>query len=437
MATPLKTAPASLIIALCLSTVTAHGDPPLNERVVQQAEVVEPDVIQWRRDIHENPELSNREFKTAKKVADHLRSLGIDVQTEIAHTGVVGILEGGKPGPVVALRADMDALPVVEKTGLPFASEVTTTYNGREVGVMHACGHDAHVAILMGAAEVLASMKDDLPGTIKFIFQPAEEGAPEGEEGGAELMVDEGVLENPRPDAIFGLHVTQGWEVGQIAYRTEGAMASSDFLRITVTGTQTHAAQPWAGTDPIVVGAQIVTGLQTIVSRRIDITNKPAIVTIGTFHGGTRNNIIPSEVEMTGTIRAFTPYMREQIHDLIRTTATNIAESHNATADVEIQWGYPVTFNDSGLAKKMHATLESVVGAQNVTESPLITGAEDFSYYQKEIPGLFFFLGVRSKGTPQSEAIPNHSPYFTTDEDALVIGVKALAQLATDYMQHQ
>lgn len=418
--------------AFCLGAWAQNSS--LVDKVEATVQSVEEDVIAWRRDIHEHPELSNREFRTSKLVADHLRSLDMEVRTGIAHTGVVGILKGGKPGPVVALRADMDGLPVVEQTGLPFASKEKAVYNDQDVGVMHACGHDAHVAILMGTAKLLAGMREELPGTVVFIFQPAEEGTPEGEEGGAELMIAEGVLKSPAPEVIFGLHVTQGFAVGQAAFRTSGAMASSDFLRIVVKGRQTHAAQPWAGVDPIVVGAQIVTGLQTVVSRRVDITQAPAIVSIGTFKGGVRNNIIPDEVEMTGTIRAFVPEVREQIHALIKTTAENIAESQGAVAEVTIDHGYPVTFNDPDLGGLMRPSLQRVFGDTGVLPAPMVTGAEDFSYFQEKIPGLFFFLGVRPADKPFSMSIPNHSPMFDTDEAALIKGVRAMATLTVDYM---
>lgn len=391
-------------------------------------------VIAWRRDIHEHPELSNREFRTAKLVADHLRSLGLEVKAGVARTGVVAMLKGGRPGPVVALRADMDALPVVEQVDLPFASKARGEYNGQDVGVMHACGHDTHVAILLGAAEVLSKIREQFPGTIKFIFQPAEEGAPEGEEGGADLMIREGVLEDPRPDAIFGLHATQGWAVGEIGVRAGGALASADFLRIVVNGRQTHAAQPWAGVDPVVTASQIVLGLQTIISRQADITQGPAIITIGTIRGGVRNNIIPDEVEMTGTVRAFVPEMREQIHERIRTTATRIAESSGATAEVVIRNGTPVTFNDLHLTARMRPTLSKVVGEDNVFEAPMVTGAEDFAFYQEVIPGTFFFLGVRPKDVPRDEAVPNHSPLFYADEAALPYGVRAMCYVAVDFL---
>lgn len=408
--------------------------PSLHDEIDRRSAAVNEKVVAWRRDIHEHPELSNREFRTAKLVADHLRGLGLEVQTEVAHTGVVAVLRGGAPGPVVALRADMDGLPVTERVDLPFASKVRSTYNGQDVGVMHACGHDNHVAILMGAAEVLAGMRERIAGTIKFIFQPAEEGAPEGEEGGAGMMIREGALSAPDADAIFGLHVTQGWESGVLAYRPLGMMASAQRFEIKVKGRQTHAAQPWAGIDPIVVGSQIVLGLQTIVSRQLETTAAPAIITIGTFHAGVRNNIIPDEVEMTGTIRAFLPAMRTQIHERIRRTAENIAASAGAEATVTISVGVPVTFNDPDLCDRMRPTLERVAGWENVVEAPLITGAEDFSFFQEKIPGMFFFLGVRPKDVPREEAIPNHSPLFYADESALVTGVRAMAGVAVDFL---
>ncbi|MCY4510662.1 MAG: amidohydrolase, partial [Acidobacteria bacterium] len=320
----------------------------LRQAAEERARAVEPRVVTWRRDIHQHPELSNREFRTAALVADHLRSLGMEVRTEVAHTGVVATLRGGRPGPVVALRADMDALPVTEQVDLPFASRERAIYNGQEVGVMHACGHDNHVAILMGVADVLASVRDDLPGTVKFIFQPAEEGAPEGERGGAELMLEEGAFENPRPEVIFGLHVGPN-RVGQLTYRAGSAMASADWLRIVVRGRQTHGAAPWGGVDPIVVSSQIVLGLQTIASRQLPVTLTPSIITIGSIHGGVRGNIIPDEVEMVGTIRTFDAEVRQDIHRRIRRTAEQIAASAGATAEVEITHGYPVTVNDPGL----------------------------------------------------------------------------------------
>lgn len=427
---------ALLILASPLRLLAAPPAATLAPEIDKLAASVEAKVIGWRRDIHEHPELSNNEVRTAKLVEDHLRALGFEVRTGVAHTGVVGVLRGGKPGPVVALRADMDALPVTEEVDLPFASKVRSTYNGQEVGVMHACGHDSHVAILMGVAEVMSSLKGEIPGTIKFIFQPAEEGAPMGEKGGAKLMIEEGVLENPSPEAIFGLHASPMGEVGQVSYRTGGAMASSDEIKIKVTGRQTHGAMPWLGIDPITVSAQIVTGLQTIPSRQVDITAAPAIVTIGSIHGGVRNNIIPETVEMSGTVRTFDPATREDILERIRRTVTSIAESAGAKAELSLGKGnYPVTFNDAKLAEQMQPTLTRVVGMNNVLPSPLVTGAEDFSFYQQKIPGLFFFLGIRSPGTPMMQAAPNHSPRFRIDERALIVGVRALSNLAADYLQ--
>jgi amidohydrolase len=404
-------------------------------RIKADALSIEDKVIAWRRDIHEHPELSNREFRTSKLVAEHLRSLGMEVKTGVAHTGVVGVLKGGKPGPVVALRADMDALPVIEVVDVPYASKVKSTYNGQDVGVMHACGHDNHVAILMGAAEVLAGMKDELRGTVKFIFQPAEEGTPQGEEGGAKMMVAEGALKNPDVDAIFGLHITQGWAVGEIGFRSMGMMASSEKFEIKVTGSQTHAAQPWRGVDPIVVGSQIVLGLQTIASRQINSTLAPAIISIGMFHGGVRNNIIPDTVMMTGTIRTFDEGMKQQIHERIERTATSIAESAGATAEVTIYPGYPVTFNDPQLTGAMTPTLERIYGKDFISEAPRVTGAEDFSFFQNEIPGFYFFIGARPRGIPRDQAVVNHSPKFFVDEGALLPGVRAMTSLAADYLE--
>jgi amidohydrolase len=401
----------------------------LPDSVAQKISEVMPEVVAWRRDLHEHPELSNQEFRTAKIVAEHLESLGMEVRTGVAHTGVVGVLRGGD-GPVVALRADMDALPVTEEVDLPFASKARGMYQGQEVGVMHACGHDNHVSILMGVAEVLAGMGDALPGTVKFIFQPAEEGTPDGSVGGAELMLQEGAFENPRPDVVFGLHVFP-FPVGVIASRPGGLMASSDFYRITVNGKQTHGAVPWAGVDPIVTASQIVLGLQTIVSRQIDATRTPSIVTVGKIDGGVRNNIIPSSVEMVGTIRTFDADTRLEIHERIRRTAENIAEAAGATADVEIDLGYGVTRNDPDLYRQMAPTLRSVAG-DGFIEAQQTTTAEDFSYFANEVPGLFLFLGV-APDDPEL-VYPNHSPRFYADERALPVGVRALTALTLDYM---
>ena len=405
----------------------------LREEIDVRTEEVTEKVVAWRRDLHEHPELGNREFRTAGLIAEHLRSLGMEVRTEVAHTGVVGVLRGGLPGPVVALRADMDALPVTEMVDLPFASKAIAEYNGREVGVMHACGHDNHMAILMGAAEVLAGMRDRLPGTVKFIFQPAEEGSPTGERGGASLMVEEGALTDPRPDAIFGLHV---WPMptGLIGYKAGGFMASSQTLIIKVKGSQTHGAMPWGGVDPIVVSAQIVMGLQTVISRQTNITTAPAVVTIGQINGGIRSNIIPDSVVMVGTVRTLDAEMKEKIEQRIRRTVQGIAESAGATAEVFLSQGLPVTINDPDLTQRMIATLERVAEPGMAREIPPVTGAEDFSYYQQEIPGMYFFLGVIPDSIPLERAAPNHSPYFFADEAALPIGVRALANLTVDYL---
>jgi len=415
-----------LLLALCCQP----GLAALPTDVDQTIDAIMPDVVAWRRDFHEHPELGNREFRTAEIIANHLRDLGMEVQTGVAHTGVVGVLRGGE-GPVVALRADMDALPVTELVDLPFASKAVGEYQGKEVGVMHACGHDNHVAILMGVAEVLASMGDELPGTVKFLFQPAEEGTPDQSVGGAELMLLEGAYDPPKPDAVFGLHVFP-YPVGVIATRPGGLMASSDFYRITVKGKQTHGAVPWAGVDPIVTASQIVLGLQTIVSRQLDATLTPSIVTVGKIEGGVRNNIIPESVEMVGTIRTFDAQTRLDIHERVRRTATQIAEAAGATAEVEIDLGYGVTRNDPDLYRQMAPTLEAVAG-DNFVEAQQTTTAEDFSYFANEAPGLFLFLGVAPEDP--SLVYPNHSPRFYADERALSVGVRALTALTLDYMQ--
>lgn len=403
----------------------------LNDQIDDLANRLERKVIDWRRDFHQNPELSNREFRTSEKVANHLRSLGMEVQTGVAHTGVVGLLKGGKPGKVVALRADMDGLPVKEKVDLPFASKAKGIYQGKEVDVMHACGHDNHVAGLMGAAEILSSIKDDLPGTVKFIFQPAEEGAPLGEKGGAPFMVEEGVMENPKVDAIFGLHAWPG-KVGTAHYRSGPTMAAAERMRITVTGVQTHGAVPWGGVDPIVVSSQIILALQTIMAREVDITSVPGIVTIGSIHGGVRNNIIPEEVVMEGTIRTFKEDIRQQIHESIRNKVEMIAAASNAKAKLEIFSGIAkVTYNEPGLTEKMLPSLKRVYGDENVVIRPFVTGAEDFPFFTDHAPGLYFFNGVAED---PSNAYSNHSPYFFADERNLKYGMKSMAQLAADYL---
>jgi amidohydrolase len=400
------------------------------------ANAVQAQVIAWRRDIHQHPELGNREFRTAKLVAEHLRKLGLDeVRTEVAHTGVVGLLKGGLPGPVVALRADMDALPVAEEVDLPFASKVRTQWNGEEVGVMHACGHDTHTAILMGVAQVLAGQRAKLRGSVKFLFQPAEEMPPEGEDGGAKMMVAQGAMENPRPAAVFGLHVVSILPVGTIGYRPGPAMASADTLKITVQGRQTHGAMPWAGVDPIVTAAQVVLGLQTVVSRQVDLTQEPAVVTIGSIKGGVRGNIIPDSVHMEGTIRTFNEEMRDDIHERVTTLAEAISRGSRAGCKVCINKHYPVTVNDPALTAAMLPTLHRVAGAEQVQLVPKVMGSEDFSFFQRVSPGLFIFLGGTAKGTDLRTAAPNHSPRFQVDEGCLALGVRALAHLACDYLE--
>ena len=420
-----------LVSILTCSFIIAQTPGRVNKQIDRIADKIEKKVIKWRRDIHQNPELSNREFKTAAKVAKHLKSLGIDVQTEVAHTGVVGVLKGGKPGKVVALRADMDGLPVKEKVDLPFASKAKGIYQGKEVDVMHACGHDNHVAGLMGAAEILASIRKDLPGTVKFIFQPAEEGAPLGEKGGAPYMVEEGVMDNPKVDAIFGLHAWPG-KVGQAEYRSGPTMAAAERMRITVTGVQTHGALPWGGVDPIVISSQIILSLQTIVSREVDITEVPAVVTIGSIHGGVRNNIIPEEVVMEGTIRTFKQEIKDHIHQSIKDKVEMIASASGAKANVEIFSGIAkVTYNEPSLTDQMLPSLQKVYGKENVLIRPFVTGAEDFPFFTDHAPGLYFFNGVSDD---PSKAYPNHSPYFFADERNLKYGMKSMAQLAADYL---
>lgn len=406
------------------------------EKIDQLAQEMEAEVIAWRHHIHEHPELSNQEEQTAAYIAAHLRDLGIAVQTGVAGHGVVGLLKGGQPGPVVALRADMDALPVTERTGLPYASQVKVDYGGKEIGVMHACGHDAHVAILMGTAAVLAGVRDELAGTVKFIFQPAEEGAWPAPMWGAKLMIHEGVLENPKVDAIFGLHVWSSMPSGTIGLRPGPVMASSDFLRVTVTGKQTHAAAPWAGIDPITVSAQVILGLQTVASRQINILGSPSVVSIGTINGGDRNNIIPDEVVMTGTIRTYDPEVRSAYHERVSQTAESIAAASGATADVYIgdDTGYAATVNHEGLTEEMRDVLERVAGEGKLVRSDLSTGSEDFSFFQQEVPGVFFFLGVTPPGQDPATAAANHSPLFIVDDAALLTGVRAMSQVAAEYL---
>jgi amidohydrolase len=419
---------ATLLATAARLDAQTPASNPLAAEVDRLATELNSQVVTWRRDFHKNPELGNNEVRTAKVIADELKKLGYDVTTGVAGTGVVGVLKGGLPGPVVGLRSDMDALPVSEQVDLPFKSTAKAQWNGQEVGVMHACGHDNHMAILLGAAATFAKVRDRIPGTIKLIFQPAEEGP-----GGAEPMVKANVLANPKVDAIFGLHVFP-FPAGQIVYRSGPLMASADSFVIKVKGRQTHGAVPWGGIDPIVVGSQIVLALQTIVSRSVNITEAPAVVTVGRFTGGNRSNIVPEEIELEGTVRAFDEAVRKSIHDRIRSIATNIAESAGATATLEFGLGYPVTRNDPALTERMVPTLRRVAGADNVRVGPLTGTAEDFSYFQQQVPGLFFFLGVTPKDQDYTKAAQNHSPLFFADESALPVGVRVMTNLALDYL---
>jgi amidohydrolase len=420
--------------SLVIFTMAAFSQHTLQEKIDAAADKIEPRTIAWRRDIHEHPELGNHEVRTARIIADHLRSLGLEVKEGVAKTGVVGILRGAKPGPCVGLRADIDALPIVERTNVPFASKVKSTYNGQDVGVMHACGHDSHVAILMSVAEVLAGMKNDLKGTVKFVFQPAEEGPPEGEEGGAPLMVKEGVLENPKVDVMFGLHINAQSEVGLIKYRSGGMMAASDWFTIKIKGKGTHGSTPWTGIDPVAVGAQIITGLQYIISRQTELTKNAAVISVTIVKAGVRSNIIPEEVELAGTIRTLDKQMQQDIHRRIRQTATNIAEAAGATAEVNIDNKTLVTYNDPALVKKMLPTFVKVAGEKNVEEMEAQTGAEDFSFFAEKVPSVFFYLGGMPKGMDKSKTAPHHTPDFYIDESGFKLGVRTFCNLVIDYM---
>jgi amidohydrolase len=424
----------ALVLGSMLMPVAAAGE--LGIKADAALAKLEPRIIEWRRDLHQNPELSNREFRTSKIVAEHLKKIGLEVQTGVAKTGVVGVLKGGKPGPTIALRADMDGLPVVEQNDLPFRSRVTTTYRNETVGVMHACGHDVHTSVLMGIAEAFAGMRAEIPGTIVFFFQPAEEGAPVGEEGGASLMIKEGVLERHRPEAVFGLHVFANMPTGMIGYRGGPLMAGSDSYRIVVKGRQTHGARPWGGVDPVVVSAQIVNALQTVVSRQTDITANPAVVTVGAIKGGIRHNIVPDEVEMIGTIRTFDPQQRATIMKNIERLAVNTAEASGATATFEIDPGSnPVVRNDPTLTERVLPSLQRVAGVQNVRGVPLVTGAEDFAFFAEKVPSFFFFVGVTPPGPGLLTAASNHSPLFMVDEAAIPLAARAFANLALDYLE--
>ena len=400
------------------------------------AKAAMPQVIAWRRDFHQNPELSNREFRTSKIVAEQLRKMGLEVRTGIAHTGVVGVLKGGKPGPTVALRADMDALPVTEQVDLPFKSVATAEYRGEKVGVMHACGHDGHTAVLLGAAKMLSAMKAELPGTVLFVFQPAEEGAPDGERGGASLMLDEGVFAQPKPDAVLGLHLWSALNTGMVGYREGSLMAGSDRFKLVVKGRQTHGSRPWNGVDPIVTSAQIINALQTIVSRQVDITRYPAVVSVGAIKGGIRNNIIPESVEMVGTFRTFDPAIRTQIIDSIKRTAETVAASQGATVEFELGTDpNPVVVNDPKLTPGVVASLQRAAGSDRVTVMPFVTGSEDYAYYGKTVPSFFYFVGVTPPGQDALTAPSNHSPSFFVDEASLPVALRTLVTATVDYLQ--
>jgi amidohydrolase len=426
--------PAKLTcLLLVLITATSFAQQNVSTLIEQKANGILPKLIEWRRFLHEHPELSNREYKTAEYVAAHLKALGLEVQTGVAKTGVVAILHGGKPGPVVALRADMDALPVQERVNIPFKSTVTADYLGQNVPVMHACGHDSHVAMLMGTAEVLAGMKKEVPGTVKFFFQPAEEGPPGNEEGGAPLMVKEGVMDNPKVDAVFGMHIESDIEVGKFEYKPGAFMASSDWFTIKVKGKQSHGSQPWKGIDPIVVSTEIISALQTIVSRQSELTKAPVVITVGKFHSGLRPNIIPEEALLEGTIRTLDSKMQKETHERIRKVATTIAEAMGATAEVTIDTKTLVTYNEPELVKMMLPSLQTAAGKENVTEREWVTGAEDFSYFGTKAPAFFIYIGGMPKGADKSKAPPHHTPDFYIDDSRLDLGVKGFCQLVFDY----
>jgi len=421
------------VIATTLATSCWAISPTQAAEPVQISSSLEQQVIEWRRDLHQHPELSNREFRTAKVITEHLQSLGLEVQTGVAHTGVVALLKGAKPGPTIALRADMDALPVVEQTDVAFKSTAIAEYRGKEVGVMHACGHDLHVAMLMGAAQQLTELREQLAGNVVFIFQPAEEGAPAGEEGGAELMLKEGLFKQYQPEAVFGIHVWSAGHTGHIGYREGPLMASSDRFEITVKGQQTHGSRPWGGVDPIVAAGQIINNTQAIVSRQVDITKAPAVVSFGIVEGGVRNNIIPDEVYLEGTIRNFDMDNRAQIFANLKTTAEHTAQASGAEAHVHIDEGYPVTINNPELTRAMLPTMHKVAGADKVNVNALVTGAEDFSFYALEVPGLFVFLGITPEDQDPATAPSNHSPFFYADERALKTGTELYVNWAIDY----
>jgi amidohydrolase len=420
-----------VLLLVLLSAIAQKKD--LRSRIDEAADKIEAKTIAWRRDFHEHPELGNREFRTSKIIADHLRSLGMEVHEGVGKTGVVGILHGTLPGPVIGLRSDMDGLPLVERTPVPFASKETAQYNGQQVGVMHACGHDSHMAILMSVAEILTGLKSELRGSVKFIFQPAEEGPPAGEEGGAALMIKEGVLDNPKVDVMFGLHINSATESGKIKYRSGGAMAASDWFTIKVNGKGSHGSQPWGGIDPVIVAAQIIEGLQTIISRQMELTKDAAVISVCTINGGVRSNIIPEEVMMTGTVRTLDTAMQRDIHERIKRTAMKIAESSGATAEVTINSKTLITYNDPGLVKRMLPSLQKTAGETNLIWMDAMTGSEDFSFFGEKIPSFFFFLGGMKKGQDPKTAFPHHTPDFYIDETGFKLGVKAFCNLVFDY----
>ncbi|MEP7236981.1 MAG: amidohydrolase [Ferruginibacter sp.] len=419
-----------LILFFFINTVTAQE---LNNLIDAKAAAIQTQLTQWRRHLHQHPELGNREFKTAAYIVEQLNGLGLEIKTGVAKTGVVAILKGGKPGPVMALRADMDALPVRERVNVPFASTDSSMYGNTKVAVMHACGHDAHVAMLIGAAQVLSSMKKDIAGTVKFIFQPAEEGPPEGEEGGAALMVKEGVMENPKVDVVFGMHIESWIPAGDIQYKSGSFMAAADLFTIKVKGKSSHGSQPWLGIDPIAVSAQIIEGLQNIVSRQMDLTKAPAVITVGKINSGVRFNIIPEEANMEGTIRTLDSKMQVDIHDRIRLTATKIAEASNAIAEVNFYTKTLVTYNNPELVEKMIPSLQTAAGKNNVRPMEWVTGAEDFSYFGTKAPAFFFYIGGMPRGNDPKNAPPHHTPDFMIDDSQLFVGVKTFCQLVFDY----
>jgi amidohydrolase len=425
-----------IVQAICLCAAAQGVRHNYDENVTKSTQDIENQCIKWRRDFHEHPELSNRETRTAKIVADHLRSLGLEVREGVAKTGVIGILRGGKPGPVIGLRADMDALPVTERVDLPFASKVTAQFNGQQVGVMHACGHDTHTAMLMSVATILSGMKKDLPGTVKFIFQPAEEGPPIGEEGGAPLMIQEGALENPEVDVMFGLHINAQTPVGQIKYREAGMMAASDWFTIKIKGRQSHGAQPWLGIDPVVVGAQIINGLQTIVSRQVELPKNAVVISTTIFNAGVRQNIIPEEVTLAGTIRTLDTGMQRDVWERVRRTATHIAEASGATAEVTFDSKTLVTYNNPQLMQEILPSLRKAAGAENVLQMNAVMGAEDYSFFAAKVPAVFFYLGGMPAGKDPATTAAHHTPDFYVDESGMKTGIKAFCFIVLDYLNN-